>query len=142
MADKNKKYRNQHPLYGRWCQIKGRCNNPNHSRYIDYGGRGITYCDKWETFEGFLDDMESSYQRGLSIDRINNDKGYSKENCRWATQKEQSRNTRQNRLFKGKTLVEWSELLGIKRSTLAQRVYVYGWSVDRALSTNIVSETT
>lgn len=119
--------------YKSWGLMKSRCNNPNLSNNYIYFDRGIKYCEDWENFENFLVDM-GDRPEGTSLDRIDNDKGYSKENCRWATFKEQSRNRRDNQLLNGKTLSEWSEILGIKRSTLAQRFYVYGWSVDRVLS--------
>ena len=117
------------PTYKSWSELKYRCNNP--SLYFD---RGIIYCKKWEKFEGFLEDM-GKRPINKSIDRIDNNGNYCLENCRWATDKEQCRNKRNNRIIKGKTLSEWSEVLGIKRSTLAQRYYVYNWSVDKILST-------
>ena len=122
--------------YRRWADMKRRCDTSTSNRKI-YFDRGIKYCKKWATFEGFLEDM-GECPSGYSLDRIDNDKGYTKLNCRWATPKEQARNRRSNTLLthKGKSLTisEWSEITGIKRSTIAQRYYVYGWSVDRALS--------
>lgn len=119
--------------YRSWCEMKRRCDVPvkvNRHLYFD---RGITYCKKWADFKNFLADM-GERPVGTSIDRIDNNKGYFKRNCRWATRKEQSRNTRFNRLFNGKTLSEWSEILGINRSTLATRYYQYHWSVEKILS--------
>jgi hypothetical protein len=116
--------------------MKRRCDTSTSNRRI-YFDRGIKYCKKWATFGGFFEDM-GECPSGKSLDRINNEKGYSKTNCRWATSKEQARNRRTNTRLKYKgenlTLIEWSEILGIKRSTLAQRYYVYGWSVDKTLS--------
>jgi hypothetical protein len=71
-----------------------RCNNQKHKYYNDYGARGITVCDEWLDINNFINDMFPSYQEGLSIDRIDNNKGYSKDNCRWTTKSIQARNTR------------------------------------------------
>jgi hypothetical protein len=70
-------------VYQVYQSMKNRCNNPNNEEYSRYGGRGIKYSLNWETFEGFWKDMEEGYAEGLSIDRINNDVGYSKDNCQW-----------------------------------------------------------
>lgn len=80
------------PEYRAWSALKNRCNNPNNNRYHVYGGRGISFCKEWESFEQFLSDM-GPRPAMTSIDRIDNNKGYSKENCRWATIKQQMRNT-------------------------------------------------
>lgn len=68
-----------------WQQLKDRCTNPSNVRYPRYGGRGIVYDTKWDTFEGFWEDMRESYQEGLTIDRIDNDGNYCKNNCAWIT---------------------------------------------------------
>lgn len=98
-AENNKKTKTTHGLYNTklyrlWNGIMQRCTNPNRKDYISYGGRGITVCDRWKVFKNFADDMYPTFKEGLSIDRINNDLGYSPENCRWATKTVQSRNTK------------------------------------------------
>lgn len=131
-------------FYRSWQAMKKRCQNPKDSEYSRYGGRGITICNEWQIFSGFYKDMYASYEQGLSIDRIDNNKGYYKENCRWATAKEQANNTRNieraaRYTYNGLTLSikEWAKMVGIKRRTLSQRLLVYKWSIKRALTKEV-----
>jgi hypothetical protein len=119
--------------------MRQRCYNPKNPAYPQYGGRGITICDRWSDFNLFVEDMYPGYKPNLSVDRIDNNGNYSPENCRWATSKEQANNRNNARLFvfdgtEG-TLTFWAEKIGVKRSTLAQRFYSYGWPIQRVLST-------
>jgi len=119
--------------------------NKNRVKYKDYGGRGITVCQEWRTFEPFQAwALANGYAENLSIDRIDNDKGYSPENCRWVTEKQQSRNTRRNHFYtyggQSKTLGEWAEQFKIKPYTLKARLK-HGWSIDRALETPVKKKT-
>lgn len=112
-------------LYRIWCHIKQRCDNKTHDDYDDYGGRGIKYCKIWKKFENFRDDMYNSFTTHMkthgaidtTIDRINNNRGYSKNNCRWATQSEQANNRRSTILieYKGdvKSMKQWAHILHI-----------------------------
>ena len=100
------------PEYIAWRNIKKRCYNPKHPQYADYGGRGITMCDEWkDSFETFYRDMGPRPSPELSIERKNNNEGYSKTNCRWASRMEQANNRRSNLLYEfdgeTKTLAEW-----------------------------------
>ena len=81
------------PEYNSWSHILARCNNINNKDYHHYGGRGITICDRWLKFENFFEDMGKK-PKGLTIERIDNDKGYYKKNCKWDTQTAQVRNQR------------------------------------------------
>jgi len=118
------------PTYKSWAEMIYRCKKNGRKYWYE---KGIRVCVSWLKFDNFFSDM-GERPPNTTIDRIDNNKGYFKENCRWATSKQQARNKSNNMLIKGKTLSEWSEITGIKRSTLAQRYYVYGWSVDRVLS--------
>jgi hypothetical protein len=128
LTSKNKKQdflREDHRLYSVWKNMKSRVNNPNRSHYHRYGGRGIKICERWNDFLLFLEDMEDSFEEGLTLDRIDNDGDYSPENCRWATQKEQNNNQEKSLhlLFEGHyyTESELSEKTGVKRTTIQQR---------------------
>jgi hypothetical protein len=81
--------------YNIWSKMTQRCNNPNNPKFKIYGGRGISYCKRWESFENFLEDMGEP-EKDLSLDRINVNGNYEKSNCRWATAKQQSNNGRFN----------------------------------------------
>lgn len=114
--------------YRIWKNMKTRCLNPNSPSYPDYGGRGIKICKRWrENFENFWADMGSTYQDNLEIDRINHDGNYCPENCRWASDKIQNRNTRANHFVSSPlgymTISELSEKTGIPYSTLKVRIY-------------------
>lgn len=83
-----------HPVYMAWGNLKSRCTNPNDSRYSYYGGRGITFCAEWNSFENFYKDMFPTWVKGLSLDRIDNNGNYCKANCKWSTKQEQANNRR------------------------------------------------
>jgi hypothetical protein len=126
--------------YAAWVNMRQRCNNPDNHNYINYGGRGISYCKEWNDFAVFYSDMGNPPDK-MTLDRIDNALGYFKENCRWATRTEQSRNKRDNvNLTYGgitKTLSEWAREFGIQRLTLRHRVLVAKWPVSRALTTPV-----
>jgi hypothetical protein len=117
--------------------MKQRCSNPRSPNHRNYAGRGIHVCEAWNNFETFHADMGDRPSPLHSLERIDNNSGYSPENCKWATQREQQRNTRQNRhlTLNGRTLliVQWSEETGIPQSHISQRLKA-GWSVERTLT--------
>jgi len=128
-------------FYKSWSNMKDRCKNPHNKEYKRYAGRGISYDPYWEKFDNFRRDMFSTWKQELTIDRIDNNKGYSKENCRWATRMEQSNNTRKTIHITYKditaTISEWAKITGLKRHTIETRLFVYKWSIKRALQEKI-----
>lgn len=132
---------NRTRIYSIWCGMKRRCYRESHEHYKDYGGRGITVCDKWQAFEGFLEDMWESYEENLTLDRIDVNGNYEKDNCRWATQKQQLNNRRTSIKFciDGicATLSEHCERLGMKYMSAYNRIYRKGWDIEKALKTPI-----
>jgi hypothetical protein len=117
-----------------------RCYKENDKAYHNYGGRGITVCDEWlNSYQKFYEwCIASGFQEGLTLDRIDNDKGYSPENCRWVTKKEQARNRRNNVMltYNDKTmcLADWATTLKVSRECLARRLKS-GWTVDKIMTT-------
>ena len=127
-------------LYPIWIAMKDRCFNCNNREYYCYGGRGITVCDEWkDNFQVFYEwANKNGYKRGLTIDRIDNNKGYCPENCRWTTMKEQANNKRTNHYITYKnethTLTEWAEKLGIKERVLSSRINNLKWTIEKAFN--------
>lgn len=126
-------------LYRIWSGMKDRCMNPNSKYKKRYHDRGITICQEWlDDFMNFYNwAMANGYSDALTLDRIDNNKNYSPDNCRWATYKEQA-NNKDNNVFllfndEMKTISEWGEELGIKDGTIRARLN-RGWSVEDALS--------
>lgn len=142
-GDKNRTHGegyNRSREYSIWSNMLTRCRNENNEAYPDYGGRGITVCDRWLTFENFLADMGRAPSRRYSLDRLDNDKGYEPGNCAWRTQKQQCRNRRNNHVvtYGGKTqcVAAWAEELGVGYATLLWRLK--RWTVESALATPLL----
>lgn len=125
-------------LYNIWHCMRQRCRYEKTINYSSYGGRGITVCSDWDSFESFRDwALANGYKSTLTIDRIDVNGNYEPSNCRWATYKEQSINKRKTITLTynndTKTLCEWSQLLNIGYTTLSNRIKV-GWPIEIALT--------
>lgn len=142
--DRAKAYHTTHGLfYTRlhtiWTGMKQRCYNPQEKCFERYGGRGITVCEEWQSFEPFFEwAVTHGYTDDLTIDRIDNDGDYCPENCRWATRKEQTNNYSRNHrvTYDGEThtVAEWGEILRLPKSVMYDRIR-RGWSMERIATT-------
>ena len=124
--------------YEAWCSMLGRCYRATHKNYDRYGGRGIKVCDRWRmSFEDFLADMGRKPSDKHSLDRIDNDKNYTPENCRWATRKQQLSNRNCTRWlhYRNETLplADWARKLGFSKTIINLRLQ-RGWTTEAALS--------
>lgn len=118
-------------------KMRQRCGNPNNAAWRYYGGRGITVCERWQTFANFIADMGRMPTPRHTIERIDVNGHYEPSNCRWATMTEQAQNTRRNHLITldgvTRTLSEWCALRGIFKQTLRHRLKA-GWTIEQALT--------
>ena len=131
-------------MFSRWAGMIQRCTNKNNVNYHNYGGRGITVCDRWRDsamgerngFDNFVDDM-GECPTGLTLERVDNNAGYSPENCKWATWEEQAANKRQNGGFpiKSTSLRQRSIAAGVPYHVVYMRVTRFGWTTPALLST-------
>ncbi len=121
--------------YKSWAHMKDRCDNKNNHKFYSYGGRGISVCERWHSFENFLSDM-GEVPEGMSIDRVDNDGNYEPSNCRWATCKEQNNNTRRTKFISYNglsiTISELADIVNIPRDVLNVRLK-RGWSLERSI---------
>ena len=129
------------PIYDEWCGMKARCYNKSQKAYKNYGGRGITVCERWRNnFKDFLDDVSELPhfgEEGYSLERINNDGNYEPSNCKWATIEDQANNKRSNHMitYNGKTqsVKKWADEVGVNYGTLKSRIN-RGWAIEKALT--------
>lgn len=121
--------------YGIWQAFRDRCTNPNRKDYKYYGGKGVTYDLSWDDFETFLKDMGEA-PAGLTLDRIDSAKGYSKDNCRWATRHQQTYNSSRIRWIEvdgiTKSASDWIRATGINKATFYRRLKI-GFTEQEAL---------
>jgi len=131
------------PTYISWYEMKRRCTSTGRDNSKWYSDKGIIYCSRWDDFSLFKEDM-GDRPTGYTLDRIDNNKGYSKENCRWSSKKTQSRNQERRKLYtykgESKLLVEWCELLGLTFWSLSRRVAL-GWTIEEAIEVPIRKRT-
>lgn len=124
------------PIYRVWWMMRQRCENPNFTSFASYGGRGITVCDRWQEFSNFYADMGDPTP-GMTLERIDNDKGYNPDNVRWASRLEQAQNRRTNTLLSHAgqtlTLAEWGRVTGLGKQIVTKR-FKSGWSPERILT--------
>jgi len=129
-------------IYAVWSSMISRCHNPNHLAFKSYGARGIEVCTEWRKFENFYADM-SEPLKGMTLDRCNNNMGYSKANCRWVTSKAQGNNRRSNIIvtFNGESLnvTQWAEKLNMPRTIIYDRLRA-GWSANRTLTDPVITK--
>ncbi|SSG19164.1 Uncharacterised protein [Klebsiella pneumoniae] len=135
----------RNPTYSKYQAMKQRCNNPNHVAYKNYGGRGISVCERWNDFSKFLEDMGDCPDSGYSIDRIDSDGNYEPGNCKWSTVVEQARNMRTNvgvtiYGIEFRAIAEAAEHFGVSKNVLYRRIVVNGWSPERAVEEPIHTE--
>lgn len=132
-------------LHAIWDNMKARCYNKNSNDYPRYGGRGVFVCDEWiQSYKAFSDWAKANgYAENLTLDRIENNKGYCPSNCRWVDRKVQANNTR-NCVFytyngEVHTLAEWADIVKIPKTTLWNRIKMYGWELEKALTTPVAT---
>jgi len=128
-------------LRHKWGSMITRCTNPNNRNYVNYGGRGITVCDKWRKFSNFFEwSLDNGFHLGLTIDRIDTNKGYEPNNCRYITNEEQQRNRRDNRCFidpfdnEQLCLAAIARKYNIPEDTFRKRIDKYNMPLEKALT--------
>jgi hypothetical protein len=123
--------------YQSWADMRNRCRNARHRRYGFYGGRGIKVCERWDSFAAFVEDLGLKPD-GLTLERLDNNGDYEPDNCKWATYREQNKNTRSTTVYeyrgRRQTIEEWADEVGMPRSTLSERIHGYGWDISVALT--------
>lgn len=132
------------PEHRAWINMHDRCRRPENHAYARYGGRGISVCDRWKSFENFIADMGHRPTAAHSLDRIDNNGNYCPENCRWTTQITQNRNNSGNKVIEhngeSMSISEWAEKTGIPRGAIYMRLRAK-WSIGDALTTQIGDRT-
>lgn len=130
--------------YARWKSMMQRCNNPKASNYYRYGALGITVCERWQDFASFLTDMSECPDVTMTLDRLDNAKGYEPGNCRWATKAEQNKNRSYCVMLthngETKNVTDWAAQYSMTQNALAMRLRL-GWTIERALTQPLKTRT-
>jgi len=132
----------RHPLYSTWAGMRERCYKTFNISYPNYGGRGIKVCDRWQnSFRNFYDDMGDRPSPSHTLDRLDNNKDYSPENCAWSTKEEQGSNKRNTiKLFYRGGVITYRDaaaISGLSHKRLYSRIAMQGWTVERAIETPV-----
>jgi hypothetical protein len=126
------------PTYKSWRAMMNRCYDPKNNRYEKYGAVGITVVERWHNFENFIKDMGLRPDDSYTLDRIDNSKGYTQENVRWATKSEQAVNRKTTKLFtinnETKCLKHWAKDYNISYQVVYKRIFYWGWDLNKALT--------
>lgn len=137
LEEGRRKRRRDHQLHRTWANMIQRCTNPNNTHFSEYGGRGITVCERWRSFPNFLEDVGPKPSNLHTLERKDNDGNYCPENIRWATRLEQGQNRRDNHILEHNglrlTVSEWSRRLGVSYVCILNRIQ-RGWSVSDAVT--------
>lgn len=147
MKEKNKKHgASKELVYGVWQAMRSRCERENVKSYLDYGARGITVCEEWHDPSKFIAwAMENGYEPGMEIDRIDTNKNYCPENCRWVSRLENANNKRNNKIIEyngeRKTLAEWARHFDVKYKNLSRNINK-GYSLEEAVKRDKTGERT
>ena len=134
------------PTYNTWKNLRARCNNKKNKSYVYYGERGIKVCKHWDYFNNFLLDMGKKPGPKFQIERLDNNKGYYKKNCTWATSYTQQRNRRSTNIItynkKSQCLTDWARELQLPRAVLSARINKLKWSIDKSFNTPLLRQNT
>ncbi len=135
---RSKQQGNYDRLRAIWRNMHDRCENSSNRKYRIYGAAGKVVCEEWQNYDTFKEwALNNGYKENLTIERIDGTKGYSPDNCRWATSKEQANNMSRNHLitYNGEThtMAQWAEITGIPYQALAKRINKFNWSIEDAL---------
>lgn len=132
------KSKQERQTYQSWADMRSRCNNPRHKKYHQYGGIGISVCQRWDDFSTFVVDMGGLKPLGMSLGRKDKRKGYKPSNCEWMDYSQNNRNFRDMRrvTYQGRTqsIEAWANEYGLPRTTLSNRLFSYGWPIEVALT--------